>query len=218
MSSEQHIRVLIVDDHPLMREALAGLVETEADMRVVGQAENGQAALRQVEQEQPDVVLMDLYMPVMDGIKATQQIRALYPGTRVLILTSSNEDEKVAVALRSGADGYLLKDSDRVEVLAGIRDVARGKKHLSPEVARKLANAMQMENLNNQSSLTSREVEITERVGQGLNNRQIAEELYITESTVRVHIFNILEKLKLHDRRELLEYAQKQPDSRNSFR
>ncbi len=211
MNNDHRIRVLIVDDHPLMREALIGLVETEADMEVVGQAENGQIALLKVEEVRPDVVLMDVYMPVMDGITATRRIRAEFPDSRVLILTSSNEDEKVAVALRAGAEGFLIKDSNRNEVIEGIRDVARGNKHLSPEVARKLANAMQMENLNDQSSLTIREIEVTERVGRGMNNRQIAEALFITESTVRVHIYNIMEKLKLHERSDLVDYALKHP-------
>jgi len=211
MNNEHRIRVLIVDDHPLMREALSGLVETEADMEVVGQAENGQVALLKVEEVRPDVVLMDVYMPVMDGITTTRKIHAEFPDSKVLILTSSNEDEKVAVALRAGAEGFLIKDSNRKEVIEGIRAVASGNKHLSPKVARKLANAMQMEDLNDQSALTSREIEVTERVGRGMNNRQIAEALFITESTVRVHIYNIMEKLKLHERSDLVDYAMKHP-------
>lgn len=207
--NDHKIKILVVDDHPLMREALQGLIETEPDLKVIGQASNGESAVEMAARMQPDVVVMDIIMPGIDGIEATRQIIKTCPGVHVLILTSSNDDTHVAAAIRAGAEGFLIKDAGRKEVIQGIREVAAGNIYLPADVARKLANAIQDETLLSKSGLTDRQKQILSCIGRGYTNQQISTELVLSEATVRVHIFNILQKLKLHDRSDLIAYASK---------
>lgn len=207
--NDHKIKILVVDDHPLMREALQGLIETEPDLKVIGQASNGESAVEMAARMQPDVVVMDIIMPGIDGIEATRQIIKTCPGVHVLILTSSNDDTHVVAAMRAGAEGFLIKDAGRKEVIQGIREVAAGNIYLPADVARKLANAIQDETLLSKSGLTDRQKQILSCIGRGYTNQQISTELVLSEATVRVHIFNILQKLKLHDRSDLIAYASK---------
>jgi len=200
-----NLRVLIVDDHPLMREALRSAVEIEEGMTVVGEAVNGKQALSLAIELKPDVVVMDLSMPVMDGIAATSELIKRDPHLKILVVTSSNEDEKVLDAIRAGALGYILKDTPREKVMEGIREVAAGKRYIPLEIAEKLANAL---NFQEQTvMLTAREREIFNLLGEGLSNKEIAGKLIISETTVRVHISNIVDKLKLYSRREVVLLA-----------
>ena len=206
------IRVLIVDDHPLMREALGVTIEPEADIDTVGVAVNGLEAVELAVALKPDVVLMDLYMPVMDGIEATRQIKLADPSIYILIITSSNEDEKIIAAIRAGASGYLLKTASRDQILSGLREVSQGGYYVPAEIGAKLANALQSEQ-STPVALTVRENEVLTYVGQGLSNAEIASALVLSEGTVRVHISNIMAKLNLQSRAYLIVYAQK----RSSF-
>lgn len=200
------IRILVVDDHPLMRSALKNAIETEPDMEVVGEAFNGQQAVKLYQQFLPDMVLMDLFMPVMDGIEATRQIVQENPDSKILAITSLTEDEKVLAAVRAGAVGYILKDATQEKLVEGIRLVAGGKRFLPPEIVEKLARSIQNEG-KQPGVLTKREKEVLILMGQGLTNSRIAEKLYLSNSTVRVHIYNILDKLGLSDRNQAVIYA-----------
>jgi NarL family two-component system response regulator LiaR len=201
-----NIRVMIVDDHPLMRKALRMAIEAEEAMEVAAEAGNGQAALDLEPEISPDIILMDLYMPIMDGIEAISRIMKANPSARILAITSSGEDEKVLAAIRAGALGYLLKDTTQERLVEGIRTVAEGKRYIPSEIAEKLARGLQNEN-RNMSPLTRRETEILALIGEGLSNSEIAKTLFLSNSTVRVHVFNILDKLELSDRNQAILYA-----------
>jgi two-component system, NarL family, response regulator LiaR len=200
------IRVMIVDDHPLMRKALRMAIEAEGHMEVAAEAGNGQVALDLEPEINPDVILMDLYMPVMDGIEATARIMKANPSARILAITSSDEDEKVLAAIRAGALGYLLKDTTQDRLVEGIRTIAEGKRYIPAEIAEKLARGLHNEN-QNVSPLTRRETEILALIGEGLSNSEIAKRLFLSNSTVRVHVFNILDKLELSDRNQAILFA-----------
>ncbi|MBN1136140.1 MAG: response regulator, partial [Anaerolineae bacterium] len=203
------IRVLVADDHAIVRKGIRALLETQAGVEVVGEAGDGQEALARVEELHPDVVLMDLLMPGMDGIEATQQIATRHPQVRVLVLTSFASDEKVFPALRAGALGYLLKDSGPEDLLQAIQDVYRGQSSLDPLVARKVLRELTRPSDRPPSpgSLSEREREVLRLLGQGLSNREIAEGLVITQATVRSHLSNILGKLHLDSRSQAVLYA-----------
>ena len=204
------IRILIVNDHPLMRAALRDAIEGEPDFEIVGEAVNGQQAVELAAKLKPQVVLMDLYMPVMDGIEATRLIMAQNQDVRVLAITSSNEDEKVVAAVRAGAAGYILKDFPRDRILIGLRDVAAGRRFIPPEIGEKLARGLQAEMVEVQPNpITTREHDVLTLVGNGFSNTEIASRLVLSEATVRVHIANIMHKLELHNRIQLAIYAQK---------
>ncbi len=206
--------VLLVDDHPLFREALRTAIETEADLMVVGEVADGQQAVHEALALAPDVIVMDLYLPVKDGITAIAEILAGNAAARILAITSSTEDKQVVAAVQAGAMGYLLKDASREEFLFGLRQVASGRVHLPPGVAEKLARGVQSASrpaveADLVEPLTPREQEILDLLGKGLSNRAIARQLSLSESTVRVHVYNILGKLGLEDRSQAIVYALK---------
>lgn len=202
------INVLIVDDHPLMRDALRDAIETEDALQVIGEAINGSQAVQMSADLKPDVILMDLFMPVMDGIEATREILRINPDAKVLIITSSGEDKKVSAAVRAGAMGYLLKDASRDQILYGLKQVAQGKRFIPPEIGEKLARILYAEK-EELITLTPREQEVLTLVGDGFSNSEIALSLCLSEATVRVHISNMLGKLELKNRSQVVAYAQK---------
>ena len=196
------IRVLIVDDHMMVREGIKSVLHEFEDISVVGEAVNGVAAVEKVRALTPDVVLMDLMMPEMDGIEATRRIKAEAPRTRVLALTSFSTDDLVFPALKAGAVGYLLKDADSKDLVRSIRQAHRGKSSLHPTVARKVLDGLcELQHLRTKpESLTGREREVLELLTGGLTNQQIASELTVSQATVRTHVSNILAKLHTTNR------------------
>jgi NarL family two-component system response regulator LiaR len=203
------IRVLIVDDHAIVRKGTSALLSTERDIQVVGEAADGQEAVARSQALQPDVILMDLVMPNLDGIEATRQITARQPGVRILVLTSFAADDKVFPAIQAGALGYLLKDSSPAELVQAIRQVYRGEPSLDAALASKVLYAIAHPAQAQPTSdpLTGRELEVLLLIAQGRSNREIAEKLVITEMTVRAHVSNILSKLHLASRTQAALYA-----------
>ncbi len=205
------IKVLIVDDHQVVRQGLRTFLELHEDIDVVGEAGDGAQAVEMVQQLAPDVVLMDLVMPRLDGINATRQVKALGGATRVIALTSFTEDDKVFPAIQAGASSYLLKDVSPDDLVEAIRAVHHGEARLAPNIARKL-----MEQVAQQASpkreapaeeLTERELEVIRLVAKGYSNQTIGQQLFISDKTVKTHISNILGKLNLEDRTQLAIYA-----------
>jgi len=201
------IRVLLVDDQSLIRQGLKALLELEPDLQVLGEAENGQTAIALVETLQPDVVLMDIRMPVMDGVAATREIVERFANTKVLVLTTFDDDEYVAQALRYGAMGYLLKDTPSEELAAAIRSVHKGYTQLGPGLVEKImarvppaAPVPPASPPPSWNDLTPREQEVLKLIAKGASNREIAQFLYISEGTVKNHVTNILNRLNLRDR------------------
>ena len=192
------IDVLLVDDHALLREGLRTLVDAAPDLRVVGSAGDGLAALELVASATPHVVVMDLSMPTMDGVTATQRITAEHPGVQVLVLTSFSDGERVLDALDAGAAGYILKDAEPTELIAAIRSVADGRSPLDPRVARTLLTARRAPTPT--VDLTEREREVLALVGLGLANKQIARRLDIREGTVKAHLTNVFQRIGVRDR------------------
>jgi NarL family two-component system response regulator LiaR len=203
------IRVLVVDDHMVVRKGIRALLATEPDIEVVGEAADGAKAIAEAAQLWPDVILMDLVMPQIDGITAIRQILAAQPDTRILVLTSFVADDKVFPAIRAGALGYLLKDSGPVELTSAIRQVYGGEPSLHPAIARKVLQelAHPPERPPTAEPLTDREVEVLQAVAHGESNQQIAVTLGISEATVRKHVSNILGKLHLASRTQVALYA-----------
>jgi len=212
--SDQALRVLIVDDHALFRRGLQMVLKQEDDIDVVGEAGDGHEAVGRAQELMPDVILMDVRMPRRSGIEATQQIKDLMPHVKILMLTISDEEADLYDAIKAGASGYLLKEISIDEVADAIRSVWQGQSRISPSMASKLLTefaAMSKRADERQQlpapRLTDREMEVLTLVAQGLNNRDIAKELFISENTVKNHIRNILEKLHLHSRMEAVVYA-----------
>ena len=203
------IRVLIADDHAIVRKGIRALLATEADIEVVGEAADGKEAVEKAERLHPDVILMDLVMPGMDGIEATRRITTRQPEIRILVLTSFAEDEKVFPALKAGALGYLLKDAGPEELVRAIRQVYCGESSLHPAIARKVLQELSRppERPPTPEPLTERELEVLRLIAKGKSNREIAEELVISEATVRTHVSNILGKLQLASRTQAALYA-----------
>jgi NarL family two-component system response regulator LiaR len=203
------IRVLVADDHEVVRRGIAAILETEPGIELVGEARNGSEAVAENIQRQPDVILMDLVMPEMDGIEATRRIKEQAGSTRVLVLTSFAADDKVYPAIQAGADGYLLKDSGATALLEAIRGVYEGQTTLHPEITKKLLQrlARKTEPPDEVEPLTAREMDVMRLVAQGLSNRQIADRLVISEPTVRTHMTNLLGKLHLTSRTQSALYA-----------
>jgi two-component system NarL family response regulator len=210
--AEETIRVLICDDHALFRRGLMMVLESEDGIEVVAEAEDGDDAVRKAEEHAPDVVLMDVRMPKMSGIEATRAIAESVPTARILMLTVSDEEEDLYDAVKAGATGYLLKEISIEEVANAIRAVTTGQSLISPSMASKLLSeftnlAKQAEKKVLAPKLTDRELQVLKLVAQGLSNREVAEQLYISENTVKNHVRNILEKLHLHSRMEAVVYA-----------
>ncbi|MGH8934571.1 MAG: response regulator [Egibacteraceae bacterium] len=208
------IRVIVADDHALFRRGLEMVLESEPDIEVVAEANDGNEVIALSEQHMPDLVLMDVRMPGRSGIEATQSIKDAVPHTKILMLTISDEEEDLYDAIKAGANGYLLKEISIEEVADAIRSVHMGQSLISPSMASKLLNefaAMARKDEEKQQMpaprLTEREMEVLTLVAQGLNNRDIAKHLFISENTVKNHVRNILEKLHLHSRMEAVVYA-----------
>jgi len=191
------IRLLIVDDHPVVRDGLRGMLESQQDFEVVGEAGDGSEAVRMVENLNPDIVLMDLRMPVMDGVTALGEIKANNPEVQVLVLTTYDSDADILPAIEGGAAGYLLKDSSKEELYDGIRAAARGETVLAPAVAARLVGRMRAPA---EEKLSSREVEVLQLVAEGASNSEIAQQLHISQATVKSHLVNIFRKLGVSDR------------------
>jgi NarL family two-component system response regulator LiaR len=203
------IRVLIVDDHAIVRKGIRALLSESDGFEIVGEAADGQEAVAVAAESQPDVILMDLLMPGMDGIEATRQITAQRPGARILVLTSFAADNKLFPAIKAGALGYLLKDSSPEDLLRAIRQVHRGEPALHPTIARKLLQeiAQPVDLSPAPEALTARELAVLRLIAQGLSNQEIADQLSISEPTVRTHVSRILGKLHLASRTQAALYA-----------
>ncbi|MEX0766373.1 MAG: response regulator transcription factor [bacterium] len=206
------IRVLLADDHAIVREGVKMILAKEPDFEVVGEAQDGSQALELVERTKPSVVVMDISMPGMGGIEATQQVKERYPGVNVLALTMHEDESYVFKLLRAGASGYVLKRAAAHDLVQAVRAAAKGEAFLYPSVARKvvedyLKRVEAGEERERYDGLTEREKEILTHIAEGLSNQQIAQKLYISIKTVQTHRAHILEKLGLHDRTELVRYA-----------
>jgi DNA-binding NarL/FixJ family response regulator len=193
----EKIRVLIVDDHPVVRDGLRGVIDGQPDMHVVGEAGHGAEALARVDAEPVDVVLMDLRMPTMGGVEAIGQLRRTAPSVRVLVLTTFDTDRDVLPAIEAGATGYLLKDTPRDELLRAVRAAHRGEAVLSPAVAGRLMGQVRTPA---QDTLSGRELEVLRLVAAGFTNREAAQKLFISEATVKTHLLHIYAKLGVRDR------------------
>ena len=200
------ISVVIADDHPFVRHGLRTYLETLEDMDVAGEATNGVEAVELVERLLPDVVLMDLVMPELDGVGAIRRIQEVAPSTRVIALTSFVDDEKVFPAIKAGAAGYLLKDVRPADLADAVRKASRGEALLAPSVAARLMQEVSGERPA-PAGLTERELEVLRLIARGMSNRQIAKELVVSEKTVMTHVSNILAKLHLADRTQAALYA-----------
>ena len=205
------IRVLIVDDHAMVRQGIATFIELQDDVELVGEAANGREAIARVDESNPDVVLMDLVMPEMDGVTATHEIKARHPDVKVLVLTSFVNDAQLAPALQAGASGYLLKDISADELMKAIRAAQRGEAPLAPAVARKLIEgvAVPREDTRQLDQLTERERQVLALLGHGLSNKEIAAKLSISEKTVKFHVSGVLSKLRVSDRTQAALFASK---------
>jgi NarL family two-component system response regulator LiaR len=209
--SGDKITVVIVDDHTIVRQGLRTYLELQPDILVVGEAANGNEAMAIVRDNLPDIVLMDLVMPVMDGVDATRAITGISPSTRVIVLTSFSEDEKVFASIKAGAQGYLMKDVLPSDLVAAIRTVNRGEAQLDPEIARKVMQEFaNPQPATPKHDLTDRELEVLRLIAQGKSNKDISEDLVLSEKTVKTHVSNILQKLHLSDRTQAAVFALRQ--------
>jgi DNA-binding NarL/FixJ family response regulator len=197
------IRVLMVDDHPLLREGIAAVIEGQPDLEVVGEATNGREAVELFRARKPDIVLMDLQMPVMGGIEAISAIRSEFPNARIVVLTTYKGDTQALRAFKAGASGYLLKSMLRKELLDTIRSVHAGHRRIPPEIANEIAEH------HTDDALSQREIEVLQRVAAGGANKIIAGELNISEETVKAHMRSILAKLSANDRTHAVMIALK---------
>ncbi|MFF0612211.1 response regulator [Nocardia tengchongensis] len=191
------ITVLLVDDHPMVREGLRGMLEAEADLTVSGEAGSGTEALALAATVRPDVVLMDLRMPGGDGVEATERILTILPETRIIVVTTYETESDILRAVEAGAAGYLLKDASRVELANAIRAAARGETVLAPTVADRLVNRLRRPA---QPTLSARELQVLARVAMGETNADIGHELHISEATVKTHLLRVFSKLEVSDR------------------
>jgi DNA-binding NarL/FixJ family response regulator len=199
------IRILLADDHPVVRDGLAAMLGTQPDFQVVGEAGNGAEAVAEAARLRPDVVLMDLEMPSLDGIEAIRRLRAADPAIQVVVLTAFDTDERILGALQAGAQGYLLKGAPRAEIFAAIRAVSAGGALIPPVVASKLLR--QVRAAESPDALTSREREVLGLVAAGLANREIAARLSISERTVKFHVSSLLSKLGARNRTQAVRLA-----------
>jgi NarL family two-component system response regulator LiaR len=208
----EKIRILIVEDHTVVRHGLRLMLEQKPDLEVVGEAGDGREAVDKANILKPNVILMDLVMPRMDGVEATALIHQTLPDARILVLTSFSDDDKLVAAIKAGAMGYLLKDSSPADLLNAIHEVNEGKASLSPDFASRLVMELRApaKPQHPQIVLTEREIEVLRLAASGLSNPEIASNLYITEGTVRFHFSNILNKLNLPNRTQAVLYALRQ--------
>ncbi len=194
LSSDRRIRILVVDDHPMLREGIAAAIARQSDMILVGEAMNGREAIESFRATRPDVTLMDLQMPDVDGVEAITAIRAEYPAARIIVLTTYKGDVQALRALKAGARGFLLKSAVRKQMMEAIRSVHAGRTVILPEVAQQIAEHAAAD------ALSEREVEVLQCVALGAANKQVAHQLGLSEETVKVHMKHILEKLHASDR------------------
>ncbi|EGK07738.1 response regulator [Kroppenstedtia eburnea] len=209
------IRILLVDDHPMVLKGLSLFLGTREEMEIVGEANNGAEALEKVKQLRPDVVLMDLMMPVMDGVEATRRIKEIHPDVKVVVLTSFSDQDHVLPAIRAGAEGYQLKEIEAEELVATIRAAHQGKTQLHPQAAGHLVQQFTSESTGFREQdglevLTPREQEVLRLITEGMSNKEIAANLVIAEKTVKTHVSGILNKLDLQDRTQAAIHAMKQ--------
>jgi len=205
--TEQRIRILVCDDHPVVRSGLRGMIQSQPDLEVIAEADEGARAVALASRFQPDIVLMDLRMPGMDGVTATAAIKERHPGIHVLILTTYDTDADILRALEKGATGFLLKDEREDRLFDAIREAAGGRSPLAPGVASRLVERLRGDA---DSHVSEREIEILMLVAQGRSNREIARELHISDSTVKAHMLHIFDKLGVTDRTAAVTTALRQ--------
>jgi NarL family two-component system response regulator LiaR len=210
-TGSEKIAVVLVDDHAIVRQGLRTYLELQPDIEVVGEASDGREAVGVVRDTLPDIVLMDLVMPNSDGVEATRAITGMAPSTRVIVLTSFSEDEKVFASIKAGAQGYLMKDVLPQDLVKAIRTVYKGEAQLDPEIARKLMHEFtNPQPTTPRHDLTERELEVLRLIAHGKTNKDISEDLVLSEKTVKTHVSNILQKLHLSDRTQAAVYALRQ--------
>jgi DNA-binding NarL/FixJ family response regulator len=211
MPDMEPIKVLIADDQRLMREGLATLLALADDIDIVAQAADGAEAIELAKTHQPDVILMDIQMPHVNGVEATKTIRSILPATQIIILTTFDDDEYLLAGLRAGACGYLLKDMPSEQLADAIRSAAKGQSPIGPEMARKLVNLVTQNPIASPppsaSDLSEREIEVLRLIAAGSSNKEIAEKLFIAEGTAKNHVSNILSKLEARDRAQAVARA-----------
>ena len=209
MSKEQSIKVLVVDDHAIIRKGIRAMLDLVPDIELVGEAENGAQAVKLEQELAPDVILMDLMMPEMDGIAAIKEIKKQRPKARILVLTNFAGEDMIFPAIKAGAVGYHLKDSSPEALIEAIRQVSEGVASLHPSIAKKVLDELHNSDRQKLSEepLTQRELDVLRRIAQGRENKEIADDLVISEATVRTHVSNILGKLHLASRTQAALYA-----------
>jgi DNA-binding NarL/FixJ family response regulator len=215
------IRILVADDHNVVRRGLVFFLKTQENIEIVGEARNGKEAVHMAQELKPDLVLMDLVMPVMDGIEATRTIKKQFPNMKIMILTSFSDQDHVIPAIEAGASGYQLKDIEPDELIRTIKQLMKGENQLHPKATTHLLSRFNAINNNNEErkpldDLTKREMEVLKEIAKGKSNKEISSSLFITEKTVKTHVSNILTKLELSDRTQAALYAVRNGVVKNS--